>query len=87
MAISKWTLERKLKSINDQLQQRVTEVTALNRIFQTHLRQRSEIAQAYVDLFTGVRTLLHDTSLLVASGRSRPIAGLNDSPSSDLERE
>ena len=48
-----------------------------------HQRQRSELAHAYVELFTGVRKLLHDISL----GRSKPIVDLNDYALGDLERE
>ena len=70
-----------------QLEQRVTELTALNNLFQEHMRQRSDVIQAYRELVEGLQklpqgleTLARETDALVKRAQAQPIPDLQDVP-------
>ena len=54
-------------------EQRVKELTALNELFQVHLAQRSEAAQAYRELLMGLQKVVVDISSLVETAQSHAI--------------
>lgn len=73
------SLRRKLEENNRDLEQRVREVAALNQLFQEHLRQRSQIVEAYSEVVEGLRKLNQETSALTerAKGERLPESGVS----------
>ena len=59
-----------------QLEQRVQELTALNKLFQEHLHQRFEMVEAYTRLLESLQKLALETSALAEQARSQPYLDL-----------
>jgi DNA-binding NtrC family response regulator len=78
-------LHRELEEKHRQLEQRITELTAVNRLFQDHLAQRFAAVQAYRDFLEGLQRLLKEMSALVERAQSQPIPDLQDAPGLDPE--
>ena len=71
---------RQLESQHRELEQRVREITALNSLFQEHLKQRFEVIQAYRDLCVGLEETTRDLNALVERARGQSIPDLQDIP-------
>lgn len=71
-------LHRELEENQLELQHRLNQINALNRLFQEHLSQRSEVVEAYNDLLEVLQKHMEDTSELVARARSQPMSNLHD---------
>ena len=72
-------LLQQLEETQLELGQRVSQITALNRLLQEHLIQRGEVVEAYSELLEVLQRHMEDTSTLVARARSQPIPVLQDS--------
>ncbi len=66
-------LRSELEEANRQLENRIRELTALNDLFQKHLRQRFETIEAYEELVERLEGLAREMSNLLDFARSRPI--------------
>ena len=62
--------------MDQELKQRVRELTALNQMFQKHLMERFAIVEAYRDVLDGLEKLVPDINILVERARSQPIPEL-----------
>ena len=51
-------LRKELERHNRQLEQRVREITALNRLFQKHLDERQAVVTAYREVLVGLKELV-----------------------------
>jgi len=71
-------LHRELEEQHRQLEQRVLEVTALNRMFQEHLNQRYAVIEAYQELCKELQVLAKGLDSLAERARSQPISDLQD---------
>lgn len=69
-------LSDQLKERNQELEQRVNELTALNRMFQEHLSERYTVIETYKKLVNGLRRLVQEASDLEEFARSQPIPDL-----------
>lgn len=70
-------LRRELEDSNKDLEQRVRELSALNRLFQEHLRQRFALVEAYSEVVEGLQRLNLETNALAerAKGERLPEIG------------
>lgn len=73
-------LHRELEKKQLELQNRLNQITALNRLFQEHLLQRSEVIGAYDELIEVLQRHMEDTRVLVERAHSQPIAHRRDLP-------
>ena len=63
---------QELEDRNRELQQRVREITALNKMFQEHLA-RTPLAQAYVELREGLQRLVREADALLERERAESL--------------
>ena len=73
-------LHLELEERNIQLEQRVMELTALNKLFQDHLVQRFAVVQAYQEILEGLQILAHEAGALAERAREHQISDLDDIP-------
>ena len=73
-------LHRQLEDKQLELNSRLNQITALNRLFQQHLSHRSEVAEVYDEVIEVLQRHVDDTAALVARARSQPISQLHDLP-------
>lgn len=73
-------LRMELEEQNQKLAQRVQELSALNRLFQEHLEQRSDMVQAYREVLQGVERLAQEATALARRAQSLPLPDLGDIP-------
>ena len=66
-------LRQELEERNEQLEQRIREITALNQMFQEYLAQRSPLAQAYVELREGLQRLVREPDVLLEPSRAQSL--------------
>lgn len=78
-------LERMVAERTEQLEQRVKELTALNRLFQEHQGQRFQVVEAYREVLEGLQKLAQETSVLVQRAQSQPLPELEQVPLLDPE--
>lgn len=69
VALYKYKVEQELK-------QRVRELTALNKMFQKHLTEWFTVVQAYRDLRRSLRSLVQELNAVVERAESHPIPDL-----------
>ena len=74
------SLRRELEENNRDLEQRVRELTALNRLFQEHLRQRLSVVDAYSELFEGLQRLSQETVSLTERAKSERLTNVGVKP-------
>ena len=77
---SERSLREELESQNQQLEQRVREITALNQLFQKHLDERAEVVRAYREVLQGLRELVEGSTALEEWARALPVPDLDDLP-------
>lgn len=84
--------EEEERRIHAQLEQRVRELTSLNKMFQDHMRERAEIVQAYRELVDGLQRLpqglqavANDVGTLVKRALEQPIPEMQDIPGENIE--
>ncbi|MFQ6031007.1 MAG: adenylate/guanylate cyclase domain-containing protein, partial [Dehalococcoidia bacterium] len=73
-------LRRGLEASHRELEQRIREVTALNSLFQEHLRQRSAVVEAYAEVREGLQRISRETSALAERARSERLPDTGVSP-------
>ena len=73
-------LRQELEGRNAQLELRVREVTALNRLFQEHLNQRFAVVQAYRELLKDLERYPQELERIIQRARSQPLPDLQDVP-------
>ena len=73
-------LRKELERHNRQLEQRVREITALNRLFQKHLDERQAVVTAYREVLVGLKELVKGAGGLEQWARSQPLPDLQDLP-------
>ncbi|MFP3975499.1 MAG: response regulator [Dehalococcoidia bacterium] len=66
-------LHNELEKKNRELEQRVTELTALNKLFQKHLSERFAVTEAYRDVLQGLEKLCQEASTLAEWARAQPL--------------
>ena len=69
-------LPQGMKEERHQLEQRVQELTALNKLLQEHLHQRFEMVEAYTGLLESLQKLAQEASALAEQARSQPYLDL-----------
>ena len=74
-------LRQELQGRNEQLEQRVREITALNQLFHRHLEERQTVVEAYHKVLEGLRELASGATGLEEWARSRPLPDLEGLPS------
>jgi len=79
-------LRQELQERNGQLEQRVREITALNQMFQEHLR-RTPLAQAYVELREGLQRLVREADVLLERDRTQSLPDTRQFLGLDLDGE
>lgn len=62
---------RKEQELRAELENRVRELMALNKLFQQHLKQRFDVIDAYKELVEQLESLSRDINLLADKARSR----------------
>ena len=72
---------------SEQLERRSRELTALNRLFQKHLKERAAVVEAYRGVLDGLQTLAQSSGTLAELARSKPLAELQRSLEGDLEQD
>ena len=71
-------LTKKLEEQNAQLEQRIRELAALNQLFQEHLKERFEVAQAYQNLLDELERDPQDLKDIIQRARSQSLPDLRD---------
>lgn len=67
------------------LEQKLREITALNRFFQRHLEWRSEVDAHYQEVVDDLKRLAVDIDSLAQRAQAEPFANLQEMPSLDSE--
>ena len=78
-------LRQELEGRNEQLEFRVREISALNRLFQEHLNQRFAVAQAYRELLKDLEGYPQDLERIIQRALSQPLPDLQDVPGLHLD--
>ena len=68
-----------------ELEQRLREITALNRFFQRHLEWRSEVDAHYQEVVDDLKRLAADIDALAQRAQAEPFAALPEMPPLDLQ--
>ncbi len=76
-----------LKVQHAELERRVRELTALNKLFHEHLRQRFAVVQAYQQSVRSLAVLAEQASALAEQARSQSLPDLSDIPGIDQPDE
>lgn len=71
-------LLQELQEQHQQLEQRVRELTALNRLFQQHLSERSAGVQGYKEVLDGLQRVQKEINALVDRAKSQALPELQD---------
>ena len=73
-------LRLELEGQNQQLEQRVREITALNQLFQRHLDERVAVVKAYKEVIDGLNKIGQEFSALVRRAEEQPLPDLQELP-------
>jgi hypothetical protein len=73
-------LRQELEGINGELEQRLRELSALNRMFQKHLLQRSAGVEAYRVALAALRRIRLETTAVTERAEGEPLPEGNWSP-------
>ena len=80
--------ERKLRQVlegrNNDLEQRIREITALNQLFQKHLDERTVVVKAYTEVLDGLKQFSSGATALEEWARNQPVPDLDDLPPADV---
>ena len=76
-----------MKVQHAELERRVRELTALNKLFHEHLRQRFAVVQAYQQSVRSLAVLAEQASALAEQARSQSLPDLSDIPGIDQPDE
>lgn len=87
IALYRHDQETALGESNRQLEQRMTELTSLNELFQRHLEVRFEAVQRYEKVLEGIRGLAQQAEGLVQDALSHPLPDLPGVPGVELDPE
>lgn len=71
---------RQERCLRQELEQRLRELSALNRLFQEHLRQRSGVVEAYCEVLAALRRISLETTAVTARAERELLLEKNGSP-------
>lgn len=74
------TLDRRVRERTAELEHRVRELTALNKLFRSYLDERLEVADSYRELASGIGRLLEETTRLADAAKRTSLPGLRRVP-------